>query len=168
MKVASRSDAVVTVVELVQVWPLPDLGITKTHSRPHVSDDNPYSESQFKPLKYRPGFPSRYASMEEAHAFCQQFFPWYNTEHRHSGIGLLTPRPLADALFRTSGRVMVSQICHRLICTASGLMAEPRRMCVLSAPGSSLGSTHPARVRRVPSTPSLPGRGQSSSPPNPT
>jgi putative transposase len=70
---------------------LADLGITKTHSRPHVSDDNPYSESQFKTLKYRPGFPSRFASMEEARAFCQEFFPWYNTEHRHSGIGLLTP-----------------------------------------------------------------------------
>jgi putative transposase len=70
---------------------LADLGITKTHSRPHVSDDNPYSESQFKTLKYRPGFPARFASMEEARAFCQQFFPWYNTEHRHSGIGLLTP-----------------------------------------------------------------------------
>ncbi len=70
---------------------LADLGITKTHSRPHVSDDNPYSESQFKTMKYRPGFPARFASMEEARAFCHQFFPWYNTEHRHSGIGLLTP-----------------------------------------------------------------------------
>jgi putative transposase len=70
---------------------LADLGITKTHSRPHVSDDNPYSESQFKTLKYRPGFPSRFTSLEEARAFCQEFFPWYNTQHRHAGIGLLTP-----------------------------------------------------------------------------
>jgi putative transposase len=68
-----------------------DLGITKTHSRPHVSDDNPYSESQFKTLKYHPTFPERFGSIEDARAFCQQFFPWYNTEHRHSGIGLLTP-----------------------------------------------------------------------------
>jgi putative transposase len=70
---------------------LADLGITKTHSRPHVSNDNPYSESQFKTLKYRPGFPDRFASMEDARAFCQDFFRWYNTEHRHSGIGLLPP-----------------------------------------------------------------------------
>jgi len=70
---------------------LADLGITKTHSRPHVSDDNPYSESQFKTLKYRPGFPARFTSMEEARAFCQDFFTWYNTAHRHAGIGLFTP-----------------------------------------------------------------------------
>jgi putative transposase len=70
---------------------LADLGISKSHSRPHVSNDNPYSESQFKTLKYRPGFPDRFASSEEARAFCQTFFPWYNGEHRHSGIGLQTP-----------------------------------------------------------------------------
>lgn len=70
---------------------LADLGITKTHSRPHVRGDNPYSESQFKTLKYRPDFPDRFPSMEEARSFCGTFFPWYNTEHRHSGIGFLTP-----------------------------------------------------------------------------
>ena len=70
---------------------LADLGVTKTHSRPHVSNDNPYSEAQFKTLKYRPGFPVRFASLEEARAFCQDFFRCYNTEHRHSGIGLLPP-----------------------------------------------------------------------------
>ncbi len=70
---------------------LADLGVTKTHSRPHVSNDNPYSESQFKTLKYRPGFPDRFASIEEARAFCRDFFRWYNAEHRHSGIGLLPP-----------------------------------------------------------------------------
>jgi len=68
-----------------------DLGVTKTHSRPHVSDDNPYSESQFKTLKYRPGFPDRFGSIQDARAFCQEFFHWYNGEHRHSGIGLMTP-----------------------------------------------------------------------------
>jgi putative transposase len=68
-----------------------DLGVTKTHSRPHVSDDNPYSESQFKTLKYRPDFPERFGSIENARAFCVGFFKWYNTEHRHSGIGLMTP-----------------------------------------------------------------------------
>jgi putative transposase len=70
---------------------LSDLGVTKTHSRPHVSDDNPYSESQFKTLKYRPSFPERFGSIEDARGFCQEFFTWYNREHRHSGIGLMTP-----------------------------------------------------------------------------
>jgi putative transposase len=70
---------------------LADLGVTKTHSRPHVSNDNPYSEAQFKTLKYRPGFPDRFASIAEARAFGQAFFRWYNTEHRHAGIGLLPP-----------------------------------------------------------------------------
>jgi putative transposase len=70
---------------------LADLGVTKTHSRPHVSDDNPYSESQFKTLKYRPDFPDRFASREQARSFCQTFFTWYNHEHRHSGIGYMTP-----------------------------------------------------------------------------
>ena len=68
-----------------------DLGVTKTHSRPYVSDDNPYSESQFRTLKYRPEFPDRFGCIQDSRAFCQQFFQWYNEEHRHSGIGLLTP-----------------------------------------------------------------------------
>ena len=70
---------------------LADLGVTKTHSRPHVSNDNPYSESGFKTLKYRPGFPDCFGSIEDARIFCQEFFAWYNTEHRHSGIAMLTP-----------------------------------------------------------------------------
>jgi len=70
---------------------LADLGVTKTHSRPHTRDDNPYSEAQFKTLKYRPDFPDRFGSPEDARGFCQTFFSWYNTEHHHSGIGLLTP-----------------------------------------------------------------------------
>ncbi len=70
---------------------LADLGVTKTHSRPHVSNDNPYSEAHFKTLKYRPDFPARFGSIEDARLHCQAFFSWYNTEHRHSGIGLLTP-----------------------------------------------------------------------------
>lgn len=73
---------------------LSDLGITKTHSRPHTSNDNPYSEAQFKTLKYRPDFPARFGSIEDARAFCRGFFQWYNTEHHHSGIGLLTPETL--------------------------------------------------------------------------
>jgi putative transposase len=68
-----------------------DLGVAKSHSRPYVSDDNPYSESQFRTLKYRPEFPDRFGCIQDSRAFCQQFFQWYNQEHRHSGIGLLTP-----------------------------------------------------------------------------
>jgi putative transposase len=67
------------------------LGVTKSHSRPHVSNDNPFSESQFKTLKYRPEFPDRFGSQEDARGFCQGFFHWYHHEHYHSGIGLLTP-----------------------------------------------------------------------------
>jgi putative transposase len=70
---------------------LADLGVTKTHSRPHVSNDNPFSESQFKTLKYRPEFPKRFGCIQDARAFCVNFFRWYNNEHHHSGIGLLTP-----------------------------------------------------------------------------
>jgi putative transposase len=70
---------------------LADLGVTKSHSRPYVSDDNPYSESHFKTLKYRPDFPARFGSIQDARSFCREFFPWYNQEHRHSGIGLMAP-----------------------------------------------------------------------------
>jgi putative transposase len=70
---------------------LAGLGVTKTHSRPHVSNDNPYSESQFKTMKYRPEFPERFGCYQDAHRFCAEFFPWYNHEHHHSGLGYLTP-----------------------------------------------------------------------------
>ena len=70
---------------------LADLSITKTHSRPYTSNDNPYSESQFRTMKYRPEFPDRFGCLQDSHAFCQRFFPWYNDDHRHSGIGMLTP-----------------------------------------------------------------------------
>ena len=70
---------------------LAELDVTRSLSRPHVSNDNPFSESQFKTLKYRPTFPRRFGSFEDARAFCRVFFPWYNTEHRHSGIALMTP-----------------------------------------------------------------------------
>jgi putative transposase len=80
---------------------LADLGITKTHSRPYTSDDNPFSESQFKTLKYRPDFPARFGSLEDARVFCQAFFAWYNGEHRHSGIGLMTPAAVHDGRANT-------------------------------------------------------------------
>lgn len=70
---------------------LADLGVTKTHSRPQVSNDNPFSEAQFKTLKYMPSFPDRFGSIQDARTFCGAFFPHYNTEHRHSGIAMMTP-----------------------------------------------------------------------------
>ena len=70
---------------------LADLGVTKTHTRPYTSSDNPYSEAHFRTLKYRPEFPDRFDSIEHARAFCREFFYWYNHQHRHSGIGLMTP-----------------------------------------------------------------------------
>jgi putative transposase len=70
---------------------LADLGVTKSHSRPHCSNDNPYSESNFRTLKYRPDFPERFGSFEDALAFCRGCFRWYNDDHRHSGIGFHTP-----------------------------------------------------------------------------
>ena len=95
---------------------LADLGVTKTHSRPHVSDDNPFSESQFKTLKYRPEFPDRFGSIQDARAFCQVFFPWYNAEHHHSGIGLLTPEVLhygrADEII-AQRQIVLSQAFQR-------------------------------------------------------
>jgi transposase InsO family protein len=70
---------------------LADLGVTKSHSRPHVSNDNPFSESHFKTLKYQPRFPKRFGCIEDAKAFCRDFFTWYNQDHHHAGIGLMTP-----------------------------------------------------------------------------
>ncbi len=70
---------------------LADLGVAQSLGRPRVSNDNPYSEAQFKTVKYHPGFPGRFADAAEAKEFCRSFFTWYNTEHRHGGIGLLTP-----------------------------------------------------------------------------
>jgi len=77
---------------------LVDLGVTKTHSRPQVSNDNPYSEAQFKTLKYRPDFPVLFGSLEDARAFCGRFFDWYNYDHYHSGIALLTPASVHSGL----------------------------------------------------------------------
>jgi putative transposase len=92
-----------------------DLGITKTHSRPQVSNDNPYSEAQFKTLKYRPDFPERFGCIEDARGFNGDFFLWYNNEHHHTGLGLLTP---ADVHFgraerRREDRTVVLEAAHR-------------------------------------------------------
>ena len=77
---------------------LADLGVTKSHSRPCVSDNNPFSESQFKTLKYRPEFPDRFGSLEAGRAHCQGLFHWYNYEHHHSGIAMLTPHMVHSGL----------------------------------------------------------------------
>jgi putative transposase len=89
---------------------LADLGVLRTHSRPYTSTDNPYSEAHFKTLKYRPEFPDRFENIEQARAFCRQFFDWYNHSHRHSGIGLMTPAAVhygqAPALHAKRQRVL--------------------------------------------------------------
>src|SRR6202051_1671767 len=73
------------------VFLLADLGATRSHNRPHTSNDNPFSESHFKTLKYQPRFPKRFGCIEDAKTFCRRFFDWYNQDHHHSGIGLMTP-----------------------------------------------------------------------------
>jgi putative transposase len=109
-----------------------DLGIAKSHSRPHVSNDNPFSEAHFKTLKYRPGFPDRFGSIEDARAFCRDFFGWYNGEHRHGGIGLLTPETV-----------------HR----GRGEQVRAARQAVLA----DAYAAHPERfVRKHPEPPKLP------------
>ena len=70
---------------------LADLGVTKSHSRPHTANDNPFSEAHFKTLKYQPEFPQRFGCIEDAKAFCRHFSTWYNQDHHHAGIGLMTP-----------------------------------------------------------------------------
>lgn len=111
---------------------LADLGITQSHSRPHVSNDNPFSEAQFKTLKYRPGFPARFDSIQAARLHCQVFFPWYNDEHRHTGLGLHTP---ADVHYGTAGAI------------------RDKRAAVLTMAFAE----HPERfVRKPPQPPALP------------
>jgi len=96
------------------------LGVTKTHSRPHTSNDNPFSEAHFKTLKYMPAFPERFGSLEEAEAFLREFFRWYNEEHRHSGIGMYTP---ADVHF---GRAAEKEHQRAQVLTAA-YEAHPER-----------------------------------------
>ena len=91
---------------------LSDLAVTKTHSRPYVSNDNPFSEAQFKTMKYRPEFPERFGSIQDSRSFGHVFFPWYNTEHHHSGLGLLTPHEvhygLAEKRVAARARVLAA------------------------------------------------------------
>ena len=95
---------------------LADLGVTRTHNRPYTSSDNPYSEAHFKTLKYRPDFPARFDSIEVARDFCRDFFSWYNQEHRHSGIGLMTPESVhygrAKEIHEERARVLAAAYCR--------------------------------------------------------
>ena len=99
---------------------LADLGVTKTHSRPHVSNDNPFSEAQFKTLKYRPAFPNRFGSLQDARAHGQDFFAWYNTEHHHSGLGLLTPHDVHFGLAE-------QRVAERAAVLTAAYAAHPER-----------------------------------------
>ena len=95
---------------------LSDLGVTKTHSRPHVSNDNPFSEAHFKTMKYRPDFPDKFGSLVHARSFLTDFFSWYNEEHHHEGIGLLTPSDVhhgrAEARLEARANVMSLAFNH--------------------------------------------------------
>ena len=119
---------------------LADLGVTKTHSRPYTSDDNPFSEAQFKTLKYRPDFPERFGSLEDARVFCQAFFAWYNGEHRHSGVGLMTPAAVHD------GRAAVMHDARQQV-LMTAYATHPERFVRVTAPttrADSRGLDQPA------------------------
>jgi len=118
------------------------LGIGRTHSRPHVSNDNPYSEAQFKTLKYCPAFPERFGSIEDARAFCSAFFSYYNGDHRHSGIAYHTP---ASVHYGTAGEIRIqrAQVLDEAY-AANPLRFRHRRPVPPSCPRSP-GSTTPER-----------------------
>jgi hypothetical protein len=99
---------------------LADLCVTKSHSRPRCSNDDPYSESQFRTLKYRPDFPAPFGSFEDAHGFCGDFFGWYNNEHRHSGIAFHTP---ADVRYGRADTIRA----HRAEVLDAAYAAHPER-----------------------------------------
>jgi putative transposase len=113
---------------------LVDLGIEKTHSRPRVSNDNPYSEAQFKTLKYRPGFPERFGSVQHARDVCRELLTWYNEEHHHSGLSLLTPLVVhhgrVDEVFDARHRARLAAYAERPERFVNG---PPRRECLARA-----------------------------------
>ncbi|MCM3885203.1 IS3 family transposase [Frankia sp. R82] len=121
---------------------LADLGVTRSHSRPRVSNDNPYSEAQFKTLKYRPGYPGSFENLQAARAWCRRFFDHYNNHHRHSGIGMLTPTVVhhgqADSVRQARAQVL-----------DAAYAAHPERF-----------------IRRPPTPPKLPAPAWINRPPN--
>src|SRR2546425_1427183 len=130
---------------------LSDLGVTKTHSRPHVSDDNPFSEAQFKTMKYRPEFPERFGSIQDARGFGHVFFPWYNTAHRHSGIGLLTPHDvhygLAEARVESRTGVLAAAYAvhpERFVAGVPRHPARPTEVWINPPPPTVTSKPNPA------------------------
>ncbi len=126
---------------------LADLGVTKTHSRPHVSNDNPFSEAQFKTLKYRPDFPGRFEGQPHALEHCRDFFDWYNNEHHHEALGLLTP---AVVHF---GRAPAVLAARQLVMNAA-YAAHPerfvRRPPIVGAPPTAVWINKPPEPKVVP------------------
>lgn len=126
---------------------LADLSVTKTHSRPHVSDDNPFSESQFKTMKYRPEFPERFGSQEDGLTFCRSYFAWYNTRHHHSGLGFLTPAQvhhgLADGALAHRQGVLARAYAVRpeRFPNGSPTVASPAREVWINRPQPSASNT---------------------------
>jgi len=137
---------------------LADLGVTKTHSRPHVSNDNPFSEAHFKTLKYRPGFPERFGTIGDARSHCGVFFDWYNTDHYHSGIAMLTPHDVHHGLAddKTARRAAVLTAAHvahpeRFVNGAPVPHAPPREVWINPPPRP--GATAPPSAAETPPAP---------------
>ncbi len=107
---------------------LVDLDVAKSHSRPHVSDDNPYSESQFKTMKYRPEFPQRFGCIEHARSHCQAFFAWYNAQHCHSGIGYMTPHSVHYGLAAAMRVVPQTTLDAAFLATPNRFKNKPPRL----------------------------------------
>jgi Integrase core domain len=131
---------------------LATLGVVPSHSRPHVSDDNPFSEAQFKTLKYRPDFPARFGAYEDAETFCQQFFLWYNTEHRHGALGLMTPHDIHYAWLRPSGSIEPRSYAQLMRPTRSASRAgrQSRRPCRQQRGSTSPRPSQPLLDHREP------------------
>lgn len=132
---------------------LANLGVVRTHSRPQVSNDNPYSESQFKTMKYRPEFPKRFGSFEDAKAFLRDFFAWYNCEHHHEGIAMLTPADLhhgrADAVLERRHQVMLKAYAanpQRFVAGAPRRAVVPDAAWINQPASSATPSESPERV----------------------
>ena len=129
---------------------LSDLGVTKSHSRPHVSNDNPFSESQFKTMKYRPDFPNRFGCIEDGRAHCIDFFAWYNGEHRHGGLGLLTPHDVHHGL--AAGRL----VARNAVLAAAFAARRPSSTSPRCAPATARATKPAAAATSVAAAPRRP------------
>jgi putative transposase len=133
------------------------LGVTKSHSRPHVSDDNPYSEAQFKTLKYQPTFPERFGSLEDARAWARSFFHWYNHEHHHTALGLMTPAAVhlgqAAELYEQRRQVLQAAYQAHPERFVQGRPLPPTLPTAvwINPPVSTIDSSEPLQTRELPS-----------------